>query len=202
MALPSSGSISLNQMHIEVGGSSGDACSINDTDIRGLISKASGATMSFTEWYGASAGYINTSLTVGNFLNPATQYTAANNNYGFNDHSRSGLFSTSWGSVGSNSANNIQSGAKVSMVSWSDFSGVGLRFCIDDNATVPNSGWSTLTIGSSTFSRTSATYTTATNVAAQSGTNNAQGTRSQWQWTTAGNPFGTSSGTVLTFKVT
>ena len=40
MALPASGTISLNQMHIEVGGSSGTLCSINDADIRGLIGKS------------------------------------------------------------------------------------------------------------------------------------------------------------------
>lgn len=55
MALPSSGAISLNQMHVEVGGGSGSNCSINDSDIRGLIGKGSGSTMSFSEWYGASA---------------------------------------------------------------------------------------------------------------------------------------------------
>ena len=55
MALPSSGAISLNAMHIEAGGSSGTLCSINDTDIRGLIGKGSGAVMSFSEWYGASS---------------------------------------------------------------------------------------------------------------------------------------------------
>ena len=36
MALPASGTISLNQMHTEAGGSSGTLCSINDADIRGL----------------------------------------------------------------------------------------------------------------------------------------------------------------------
>lgn len=55
MALPTTGPISLNQMHVEVGGTSGTTVSINDADIRGLISKASGALMSFSEWYGASA---------------------------------------------------------------------------------------------------------------------------------------------------
>ena len=34
---------------------SGNTCTINDSDIRGLIGKSSGATMSFSEWYGASA---------------------------------------------------------------------------------------------------------------------------------------------------
>lgn len=55
MALQNSGAISLNDIHVEAGGSSGTTASINDSDIRGLIGKASGATMSFSEWYGASA---------------------------------------------------------------------------------------------------------------------------------------------------
>ena len=55
MTLPASGAISLNQMHIEVGGSSGSTASLNDSDIRGLISKSSGANMAFNEWYGASS---------------------------------------------------------------------------------------------------------------------------------------------------
>lgn len=62
MALQSSGAISLNEMHIEAGGSSGTLCTINDSDIRGLISKGSGATMSFNEWYGASSAFT-TSVT-------------------------------------------------------------------------------------------------------------------------------------------
>ena len=33
MPLPSSGSISLNQIHVEAGGSSGTQCSLNDSDI-------------------------------------------------------------------------------------------------------------------------------------------------------------------------
>lgn len=57
MALQTSGAISLNDIHVEAGGASvsGTGCSINDSDIRGLISKGSGVTMSFSEWYGASA---------------------------------------------------------------------------------------------------------------------------------------------------
>ena len=62
MPLQTSGAISLNDIHIEAGGSSGTTCTINDSDIRGLISKGSGATMSFNEWYGASAaGLYNSS---------------------------------------------------------------------------------------------------------------------------------------------
>ena len=64
MALQTSGAISLNDIHVEAGGSSGSNCSINDTDIRGLINKSSGASMSWNEWYGASA-VVTTTLQVG-----------------------------------------------------------------------------------------------------------------------------------------
>ena len=60
MALPSSGAISLSQMHVEVGGGSTAECSLNDSDIRGLISKSSGAEMSFNEWYGAASASLAT----------------------------------------------------------------------------------------------------------------------------------------------
>ena len=43
-------------MHVEAGGASGSQVSINDSDIRDMISKGSGVQMSFSEWYGASSG--------------------------------------------------------------------------------------------------------------------------------------------------
>jgi hypothetical protein len=57
MALQSSGVISLNDLHVEAGGSSvsGTACTINDADIRALIGKGSGVSMNIAEWYGASS---------------------------------------------------------------------------------------------------------------------------------------------------
>jgi len=64
MALPSSGQLSLNDIHVEAGGATGTLCSINDTDILGLIGKTASTTMSFSEWYGASATIL---LTEGDF---------------------------------------------------------------------------------------------------------------------------------------
>jgi hypothetical protein len=61
VALQSSGTISLNDIHIEAGGSSGTLCSINDSDIRGLIGKSSGAASSFSNFYGASAVSVSVS---------------------------------------------------------------------------------------------------------------------------------------------
>ena len=44
MALPTSGALSLNAIHVEAGGTTGTTCSLNDTDIRGLT-PASGKTI-------------------------------------------------------------------------------------------------------------------------------------------------------------
>ena len=71
MPLPSSGAISLNQIHVEAGGSSGSLASLNDSDIRDMIGKSSGAQNSFNEYYGVSAStpsvsYRGRATTTGN----------------------------------------------------------------------------------------------------------------------------------------
>jgi len=55
MALQSSGAISLNDMHIEVGGTSGTTCSLNDPDIRALISVGDSSNQSIQQYYGVSS---------------------------------------------------------------------------------------------------------------------------------------------------
>ena len=60
MALQSSGQITLDDIHVEAGGTTGTQASINDADIRGLVSATSGSEMQFSDWYGASssASYV------------------------------------------------------------------------------------------------------------------------------------------------
>ena len=65
MALKSSGAISLNDIHIEAGGSSGTQASINDADIRTMINKSSGAQASFSEYYGASSSILTLNVNLG-----------------------------------------------------------------------------------------------------------------------------------------
>lgn len=77
MALQTSGQISLNEIHIEAGGSSGTQCAINNTDIRGLIGKSSGAQMSFSEWYGAANEVTVTSQTAINSQSNRKQMLAS-----------------------------------------------------------------------------------------------------------------------------
>jgi len=66
MALPTSGALSLNQISVEAGNSSGATASLNDTDIRGLtaasgktINSTQGTTIDFDDFYGASSLVID-----------------------------------------------------------------------------------------------------------------------------------------------
>ena len=68
MALPSSGAISLNQIHTGAGGASGDLANLNDTDIRALIGKASEAEMSFSEFYFTLANNIYSVYRTTNYI--------------------------------------------------------------------------------------------------------------------------------------
>jgi len=65
MPLPTSGQIDLNAIHVEAGGTTGTAATINDTDIRGLVGVSSGVAMDFADWYGASGNDEDTTFTGG-----------------------------------------------------------------------------------------------------------------------------------------
>ena len=71
MPLPSSGQITINQIHVEAGGGSGSQAAINDADIRDMIGKGSTAQNAFNEYYGVSAAapiatFKGRTLTTGN----------------------------------------------------------------------------------------------------------------------------------------
>ena len=55
MPLPGSGQITIDQIHIEAGGSSASQAAINDADIRDMNAKGSGSQNAFNEYYGVSA---------------------------------------------------------------------------------------------------------------------------------------------------
>ncbi len=63
MALQSSGQISLNEIHIEAGGTTGTEVTINDSDVRALISASSQSEIEIADFYGASSGYSATLVT-------------------------------------------------------------------------------------------------------------------------------------------
>jgi len=55
MPLQDSGQISLDDIHVEAGGSTGTEAGINDSDIRGLIGASSATEMEFSDFYSASS---------------------------------------------------------------------------------------------------------------------------------------------------
>ena len=72
MALPTSGALSLDAIHVEAGGTTNTTASLNDTDIRGLtaaagktINSTPSTTIDFDDFYGASSAPANPTVTVG-----------------------------------------------------------------------------------------------------------------------------------------
>lgn len=195
MPLQTSGAISLNQIHVEAGGSSGTQCSLNDSDIRALINKASGATSSFSQFYGASSSYFSATMTPGSYTSPSSQYVASTYSTGYHNTAY-GNPANSYGSITTDNAGNFQAGAKVAYI-INNHSFRNLSFTLDDNVAVPNSGWTSLQIGSQSFFRNSASYSSAV-ASAAIGAPGTQGQRTTWSWnylTTQTHPI-PNSGTI------
>jgi|SRR6056300_1629102 len=160
MALQTSGAISLNEIHIEAGGSSGTQVSMNDTDVRGLIGKSSATQMSFDEWYGASSSQAFSTIKAGYSFFTFTGGRGSTQ-YGFN----AGLDADGSAPTGSQSYTD-------SLVVGSTTLGTLARASVDSVAsgrhdlsihitgTNSNSGWTNVTCSrisnsaSTTFSRT------------------------------------------------
>lgn len=114
MALQTSGAISLNQIHVEVGGTSGAQASLGDSDIRVIAGESSGA-IDFADCYGA------TSVVVTQGTHSVSQATY----YGFSNAS---------GNFGSRSPTNVNGNNLNSMIIRSFYrtnSSAGLFFTVE-----------------------------------------------------------------------
>ena len=187
MALPTSGALSLNAIHVEAGGTTGTTCSLNDTDIRGLtpgsgktINSTQGTTVDFDDFYGASSGFSMT-LTVGDRQTQSTvNYVTTTTVFrGFD----SGTF---LGSMSPTSNSSFFGGATINQIrnagTFTTTSGTPvLRMKVDQNVANNSSAFSSLKIGNAAaLLRSNATYSSGTAFAS-------------WQWT--GSPV--SSVTIL-----
>lgn len=101
MALQTSGAISLNEIHVEMGGTSGSSVSLGDADIRAAAGSASGAA-SIGDCYGVTA------LTV----TQGTQNAQYVTRRGFYDDSSTGSVSPA-SVTGSNVTSSIEECARV-----------------------------------------------------------------------------------------
>tara|TARA_R110002096_G_scaffold104389_1_gene230025 strand:- start:513 stop:1136 length:624 start_codon:yes stop_codon:yes gene_type:complete len=196
MALQTSGSISLNQIHVEASNSatqSGSTVSLNDSDVRGLtagagktIDNTAGSAIDFSDFYGASypiqnldqqtvtAGFKQ--LTYGTRTNPNQTYT---NYYGWSASTLENIGSIADGTF------NVKGGYTIRNLFLNKSTAnttLHNKLSFEVSGTHANSQWTTLTItkGSTTwtFSRASATFNQYTGFV-------------RWRWTD-------STGTVLT----
>ena len=182
MATPSSGAISLNEMHVEVGGSSGSTVSINDSDIRALTGKSSGATASWSDYYGKAADW-SISMTVGatNVADSGSEYVAASNTRykGYNDGSASFRpGGTSYGSMNDYADPDFFSGQTVETLNVAGDSLASqpvnstLVLAVSNDSVANNdTAFKKVTINSNVYNRSDATF-------AQS-----SGSHSSWSWT-------------------
>ena len=172
MPLTGSGAISLNEMHVEAGGSSGTECSLNDSDIRGLISKSAGASMAFNEWYNAALSIPDFSQTInyGQMVNvEGSQYAQSQFvNRGFRSSAgqtiegTSGVNGeTSYGSM-TNQSSNFFSNATINRIrsKATTLSGGVLLLGVDSVVANNDTAFSSMSVNSTTFNRSAATYAT------------------------------------------
>lgn len=196
MALQPSGTISLNDIHIEVGGAHASNATINDADIRGLIGKGSGATSSFNEFYNASnvQGYYPSPRNCVPWidLDQYNQYTYPN---------------PQWGNCST-----LKYAGGTASVSMAIYQGIGGRYWVlefqemmttpNETWTLGNNGWSTLTLTSSNgmynnvFTRASCTYQ---DTSYQFG--NSWQQREQWTSSTSQNWAWSSGGTLMNLNM-
>ena len=185
MALPTSGALTLDAIHVEAGGSTGTTCSLNDTDIRGLtpgsgktINSTQGPPLDFDDFYGASSGFSMT-LTVGDRQTTSTvdYVTTTTVNRGFD---------SATGSLSPTSNSGFLGGATITQLknvgTFAISSGTPqLRMSVNSQVANNSSAFTTLTIGSSSLSRSNASYSSTASSAT-------------WLWT--GSPVASTTVTV------
>lgn len=205
MPLPSSGAISLDQMHVEVGGTSGTTCSINDSDIRGLIAgRGSGALSRFSDFHGRSASlnYLmlsgNSTYVVGGSYNPEQRFVGVTGGFY--------IFGQGYATATDRQINGRTTRCKSMFVVLStggyQLTLMDIQGGASSSATnLPaNSGWTSVTLAGNgstrTFQRVAASvaYSTTT----QGNTTYGSGV---WSWSGGGNIFPASNNTT-NFTVT
>ena len=165
MALPTSGALSLNAIHVEAGGTTNTTASLNDSDIRGLISKGSATQMSFNEWYGASSGFSITN-TVGAGFNSFVSYRYrgfAVDNALLNGGPYGSLSSRQNSSFFNN--NDIDLLTNIGAPSGTPFSSKNgrmlLRVGTDNSIPNNNNSFESMTVNGTQFNRSDGTYSSS-----------------------------------------
>jgi hypothetical protein len=157
---PTSGAISLNQLHVEAGGTSGTSVSLNDSDVRRLKDGSSAASSTLSSFYNKTR-YLVTCVQGTNSTFNATGFKTNNPTFGSRSPTSLTWTSATWAGL----YYNLNSPDPNTYQLLLNGSGSG-----------SNSGFTTMGLGpSQNFSRTSASF---------SGSNS---TFSVWRWSSGSN---------------
>lgn len=175
MALPSSGVISLNQIHVEVGGNSATLCSINDADIRALASSTLSTGIDFADFYGLAAGAAATSDT----------QTITVGEYNLADYTWYGNGSV-YGSISDGTFDMAVGEPSIGDFNWSNVSYNGFVTFRVNKGNMSKSDFTSVDIGGTTFDTVDSTFSTTSS-------------QSSWLWKNVStSPFGTTDGATVT----
>lgn len=172
MALATSGTMSIGgttanrSINLELGRSATATSSLGESALRTLAGVSSGA-ISMSNFYGKSSAETQT-VTVGTYYDGTAYIPTTSWGYGQ---------SPAYGSV-SDGTLGVAGNNTIELLAWNNLNFLTLRVAGAAN----NSGWTTMTVNGTAFSRASASFF-------------ANGTTSTaWQWSTTTNPFGTTVG--------
>lgn len=180
MALPASGTISLDQLHVEAGGTSGTTCSMNDADIRDIGDFSANTARGLNAWYGYKAKWIISMTTGQTTVNTAgSDYVAANTERyrGYNGSSGTRPTGSTYGSLndyqdadylGNKTINAFQINGSSSQTQPAV---TAMSLQCGSAVSNTNAAFLKVKVGTTTFNRSDATFSTTI-------------TFEQWTWQT------------------
>ena len=194
MALPASGTIRLDQIHVEAGGISGTPCSLNESDIRGLIGASLNSNMKFTDWYGAVNEFVLTISTLGSWSTNLPG-AARNQRYGFQSYNSYGATTGAVAKTGYFGGNNVVAFWILQNQPNDPVAYVYLEASGNITNTNDDAFSSVSVNGAASYSRSAASFSYDSSTV-----------RSRWSWTTSlavgygvKSPFNASGSNILTF---
>ena len=167
MGTPASGTITLDEVHVEAGGSSGSQASFNDSDIRLISGSNQNTQFSMSDMYARAADFSFSGTTGANSQTTTSGYISITSyQRGFTASSTSIDSGGTRGSMSPTSEGSYFGGSTITSHSISSIGpGTSKTLAVFSNqANATNSDtacFKSMVIGSTTFNRTDATFTTS-----------------------------------------
>lgn len=170
MGTPASGTITLNEVHVEAGGSSGSQCSFNDSDIRLICGSNQNTQFSMSDMYERAADVSFSGTTGANSETTSSGYvTITSYQRGFTASSTAIDSGGTRGSMSPTSEGSYFGGSTIKSHNVSSIGPAASKtqtlFANITNATNSDTAcFKSMVIGSTTFNRADASFSTSSSV--------------------------------------